>query len=36
MPKSLNEYVRISIGTEEENTKALHALTRIIEPAQSS
>ena len=36
MPESLNEYVRISIGTEEENTKALHTLTRIIEPAQSS
>jgi histidinol-phosphate aminotransferase len=36
MPKSLNEYVRISIGTEEENTKALHALTRIIAPARAS
>ena len=35
MPQNLNEYVRISIGTEEENTKALHAFTRIIAKAQA-
>jgi histidinol-phosphate aminotransferase len=35
MPKNLNEFVRISIGTEEENTKALHALTRLFAKAQA-
>jgi len=36
MPESLKEYVRISIGTEKENTKALHALTQIIASAKAS
>ena len=35
MPKNLNEFVRISIGTEVENTKALHALTRLFAKAQA-
>ena len=29
MPKSLSQYVRISIGTEDQNTKALNALSQI-------
>ena len=30
MPESLNSFVRISIGTEEENRKALTALKQVL------
>jgi histidinol-phosphate/aromatic aminotransferase/cobyric acid decarboxylase-like protein len=30
MAKNLSEYVRISIGTKEENKKALKALKQVI------